>query len=233
MGPRARMPRLRLGYRGRLVRGGSDRLAGCRQFRWPRCRGVICRFLSGRRSRFFTRKTKEYVRSPAGWVVRRPRSRGSSDLTRRLAVTPWRTGRRPRSGTRSGAPAARRSRSSPPTTRCVSTSRTGSPASSPDRTAGSCRALTRVGLAAATAADKTGGGREHGVRSRSRTGSGSTSPMMTRCGSRTRRSTRRSTCRDEEPSKASSSRACEPGGRSASPRHAHEGAARSSSPPRS
>jgi hypothetical protein len=39
-------------------------------------------------------------------------------------------------------------------------------------------------------------GRPHGVRSRLPTGSGSTSPMMSRCGSRTRRSTRPCTFRD-------------------------------------
>ena len=178
MGRRARMPRLRPAYRRRSGRGGFARLAGCRQSRWPRCRGAICRFLSGRRSRSFTRRIVGCVRSLAGWVARRRRFRGSCAVTRRLAVTPWRTGRRPRSGTRSGVPAVRRSRSSPSTTCCGSRCGTGSPASSPGRTAGSCRARMRVGLAAAMAADRTGGGRERGARSRSRTGSGSTSPMI-------------------------------------------------------
>ena len=52
---------------------------------------------------------------PAAAVVRRRRSRGSCAATRRPAATSWRIGRRRRSGTPSGAPADRRSPSSPPT----------------------------------------------------------------------------------------------------------------------
>ena len=52
-----------------------------------------------------------------------------------------------------------------------------------------------------------------GARSRSRAGCGSTSPMMSRCGSATKRSTRPSTCRAAGRSSASWSRACAPDGR--------------------
>jgi len=60
-----------------------------------------------------------------------------------------------------------------------------------------------------------------------------TSPMMTRCGSRTRRSTRRSTSKAAERSNASSLHACGPGGRCGSQGPAASSAARSSSPSRS
>ena len=53
-----------------------------------------------------------------------------------------------------------------------------------------------LGRAVAVVADKTGGGRPRGVLSRSPTGYGSTSPMMSPCGYRTKPFTRRSTFRD-------------------------------------
>ena len=60
--------------------------------------------------------------------------------------------------------------SSPRTTRCASTCRTGWPARSPGPTASWCRALMCVGSAVATVAARTGGGRDRGAPSRSRTG---------------------------------------------------------------
>ncbi len=63
--------------------------------------------------------------------------------------------------------------------------------------------------------------------------SGSTSPMMSRCGSPTRPSTRRSMSRAAAPLPANWSRACAPGGRCVFHGHAPAGAARSSSAPRS
>ena len=80
--------------------------------------------------------------------------------------------------------------SSPPTTRCASTCRTGSPAGSPRPTARRCQVPMFVGLGGVTGVARTGAGPGRGVRSRSPTGSGSTSPMMGPCGSRMRRSTR-------------------------------------------
>ena len=55
-----------------------------------------------------------------------------------------------------------------------------------------------AGSGVAVVADKTGGGRPRGVLSRSPTGYGSTSPMMSPCGYRTKPFTRRSTFRDAE-----------------------------------
>ena len=57
------------------------------------------------------------------------------------------------------------------------------------------RVLRCGGSAGVTAGARTGAGRSRGARSRSPTGCGWTSPMMSRCGSRTRRSTSRSMCR--------------------------------------
>ena len=53
-----------------------------------------------------------------------------------------------------------------------------------------------LGRASPWSADKTGGGRPRGVQSRSPTGYGSTFPMMSPCGYRTKPFTRRSTFRD-------------------------------------
>jgi transposase len=57
-------------------------------------------------------------------------------------------------------------------------------------TARGCQVRMFAGSDAVTAAVRTGAGPSRGARSRSRAGCGSTSPMMRRCGSRTRRSTR-------------------------------------------
>ena len=82
LGARARMRPLRPGCRRRLAAGGSATVAGCRQSRWPRCRGVICRLLSGRRSRSFMPSVSGCVRSLAVWVGPHRRSRGSCAATR-------------------------------------------------------------------------------------------------------------------------------------------------------
>ena len=82
---RARTRPPRLACRRRLAAGGSATVAGCRLCRWPRCRGAICRSLSGRRSRSCTRSVSGCARSLAGWAVRRRRSRGSCAATRRRA----------------------------------------------------------------------------------------------------------------------------------------------------
>ena len=71
------------------------------------------------------------------------------------------------------------------------------------RTGRRCRAPRCAGSVGVTGAGRTDAGRARGVPSRSRTDCGSTSPMMSRCGSRTRRSTRRSTCRAAAPCAAS------------------------------
>ena len=110
----------------------------------------------------------------------------------------------PRSGTRSGVRAARRSPSSPATTRCAPTCRTVSPGRSPDPTASWWRDPMCASPVAAMGAVLIGVGRSPGVPSRSRTGCGSISPMMSRCESLMRPSTRRSTSRDGAHSSESS-----------------------------
>ena len=75
------------------------------------------------------RRASGCARSPAGSAARRRRSRGSCAATPRRAAAGWSTGRRPRSGMPSGAPAARSRRSSPSNDAAArATCRTGSPA---------------------------------------------------------------------------------------------------------
>ena len=133
---------------------------------------------------------------PTAGPDRRRRSRGSCVATPRPAAAVWTTGPRLRSGMPTGVLVARRWPSSPLTTRCGEYVQ--------DRLAGKVTATGRArrggsggarGSGAGTAAGRTGGGPRRGARSRSPTGCGSTSPMMSRCGSRTRRSTRRCTSR--------------------------------------
>ena len=73
----------------------------------------------------------------------------------------------------------------------------------------------RRGRVATNLAVRIAGGRRPGARSRSPTDCRSISPMMSRCGSLTRRSTRRCMSRAAVPSSASWSRACVPAGRCA------------------
>ncbi len=75
---------------------------------------------------------------------------------------------------------------------------------------------------------RTGVGRRRGALSRSQTGSASTSPMMSRCGSLTRRFTSRSMCRAVERCAASSPPVCAAAGRSESREPACAGVARTS-----
>ena len=97
-----------------------------------------------------------------------------------------------------GRPVARRSAGTPSEDRktgcgpgsCGSMCKTGSPARSPGQVAWRCRARMCPGSDAGTVAGRIGAGPGRGARSRSRTGCGSISLMMSPCGSRTRRSTR-------------------------------------------
>ena len=183
------------GCRRRWERGGSGKVAACHRPVWPRCRAATCRSPSAKRSRSCRPRASACARSLGGSAVRRRRSRGSCAATPRPVAAAWSIGPRPRSGTPIGVPSARRWPSSPPTTRCGSTCRTGSPGVITGPTARRCRVPRFAGSVAVTGAARTGAGPRRGVRSRSRTGSGSTSPMMSRCGSRTRRSTRPCTSR--------------------------------------
>jgi hypothetical protein len=69
-----------------LVSGGLGRVAACRLSLWPRCRGVTCRSLSGRRSLCCEPRNLGCVRSLVGLGVRRRRSRVSCAGTPGLAV---------------------------------------------------------------------------------------------------------------------------------------------------
>ena len=69
-----------------LVSGGFARVAGCRLSILRRCRGVICRSPSGRRSRSCSRVVVGCERSRVGSVVRRRRSPESCNATLRSDV---------------------------------------------------------------------------------------------------------------------------------------------------
>src|SRR6266498_1286765 len=187
---RVRTPALRLVCPRWLVRAGSATAVGSGRSAWLRCRGGTCRWRSGRRSRSCAPGGAVSGRSPGVSPGRRRRSRGSCAGTLRPGAAGWSTGPRLPSGTRTGGHAARRSRSWLRTGPCGSTCKTGSPARSPGRMAQLCRARMCAGSGVGTAAGRTGAGPGRGARSRSRTGCGSTSLMMSPCGSRTRRSIR-------------------------------------------
>ena len=118
---RTRLPRL--GCPLRWERDGSAKLVGCRPCLWGRCRAVICRLLSGKRSPFSMLRVLGCGRSAAGLTVHLRRSRGSCAATRRLVIGMWSIGQRLLSGTRTGVPAARRSPSWLPTTSFATTCR--------------------------------------------------------------------------------------------------------------
>ena len=191
----ARTPPWCVGYRRRWGRGGSGRVAACHQPVWLRCRAATCRSPSEKRSPSSRPKAVACARSLAGSAVPRRPSRERYAATPRPVAACWSIGPRPRSGTPIGVPGAPRWPSSPSTTRYGSTCRTGLPAWSPRPTARRCPVPMFAGSGAVTGDARTGAGPGRGVRSRSPTGSGSTSPMMGPCGSRMRRSTRPCTSR--------------------------------------
>src|SRR6266498_5850020 len=133
VGCRVRTRRWRPACRSRLGPGGSVRLAGCRRSLRPRCRGASCRSPSGRRSRSCTPGVAVSARSQGRCrrAARRRQSRGSCAATPRPGAGRWSTGPRRPSGTRTGGPGGRRSRSSPRMRRCGPMCRTGLPARSP------------------------------------------------------------------------------------------------------
>ena len=97
----------------------------------------------------------------------------------------------------SGVPAARSSPSWPPTTNFVSMCRIVWVVRSPAQMVSWCQDPRCAGRVAVTEGELTGGGQHLGVPSRSRGGSGSTSPTMSPCESPTKRSTRRPMCKAE------------------------------------
>ena len=185
------------GYHRRLGLDGSARLGGCHRSRWVRCRAVICRLPNGKRSPFFMRRVWGCARSVVALVVARRRFRGSCAATRQLVVVVWFIGQRQLSGTQSGVPAARSSPSWPPTTSFATTWRIVWVVRSPAQMVSWCQDPRCAGPVAVTEGELTGAGQHLGALSRSRTGSGSTSPTMSPCESLTKPSTRRFMCKAE------------------------------------
>jgi hypothetical protein len=168
----ARTPPWCVAYRQRWGRGGSGKVAACHQPVWPRCRAATCRSPSEKRSPSSRPKAVACARSLAGSAVQRRQSRERYAATPRPVVACWSIEPRPRSGTRIGVPSAPRWPSSPATTRCGSTCRTGLPAGSPRPTARRCQVPRFAGSGAVTGAVRIGDGPGRGVRSRSPTGLG-------------------------------------------------------------
>ena len=219
--------------RRRLGLDGSARLGGCHRSLWVRCRAVICRLPNGKRSPYLMRRVLGCARSGVALVVARRRFRGSCAATRRLVVVVWFIGPRLRSGTQSGVPAARRSRSSPRTTPFATMWRIVWVVRSPAQMASWCQDPRCAGSVAVTGPERIDGGQRRGVPSRSRTGSGSISPTMSPCESLTKPSTRRPMCKAGVRSNASLWRVCEPGERCESPGPGPGSGAASSLLPRS
>lgn len=143
--------------------------------------------LSGRYLSFSEREEIAILHAQGAGVrqIARAIGRDPSTVSRELRRTPPRvdtdptTVRRSGSGRRTWLPSARRSRSWSPTRGCAPTSRTSSAGRSPGPMARWFpvrRHRASRGTTSPTA--RTGPGRWRGARSRSRTGSGLTSPMM-------------------------------------------------------
>ena len=233
VGCRASRPVWRLVCRPRLVRVGSARMVVWHLFLSSLFRDAIYLLWSEKRSRFSTPASVGCVRSPAAWVGVRRRSLVSCAATLLLVAEAWSIGPRPRSGIRIGAPAARRFPNWPRTTPCVSMCKIVSAVLSPAPTASWYQALRCVGWVVVMGPERIVGGRHRGAPSRSRTGSGSISPIMSPCESLTRRSTRRYMCKAGVRSNGNWWRVCAPGERCGCRGHGPASGARASSAPRS
>ena len=166
------------GCRWRLGLDGSARLVGCHRSLWVRCRAVICRLPNGKRSPSSMRRVWGCARSVVALVVARRRFRGSCAATRRLVVVVWFIGQRLLSGTPSSVPAARSSPSWPPTTNFATTWRIVWVVRSPAQMVSWCQGPRCAGPVVVMGPERIDGGQRRGVLSRSRGGSGSTSPTM-------------------------------------------------------
>ena len=185
---------------------GVSSAAGVRWFRerggmatfllGPRHRAGICASPSARRSRCCAPRARGCGRSRGGSAGRRRRSRGSCGATRRRGAASWSTGRRWRSGRPSWWRGGPRRPSSPPTTRLREYVQ--------DRLAGKVRRPDGTAVAGPATAPWKGRNKPRRQDRRWATAWSpeqisarlrSTSPMIRRCGSRTRRSTSRCSCR--------------------------------------
>jgi hypothetical protein len=175
---------------------GSARVAECRHFLSQFPPAATCHSRNARRWRCSRPRSAGSERSPAGCAGIRRRCHASCAATPPPEAASWSTEPRPRNGMPNNGPAARRRPSSPRTRPCATTSRNGSQGWSPTTTDVASPALTCHGRAADTDAGHTAAGAGRGARSRSLGGCRWTSPTMSPCGSRTRRSTSPSTCKD-------------------------------------
>ena len=207
-------------------------MAACRQAIWPRFRGAIYRLPNEKRSRSYTLRASGFVRSRVGSADVHQRSRGNCVGTLRPAVATCSIEPQRPSGTPTGAPVVRKSRSWPRTTNCANMCKTDSQASSPPLKGSVCLDQMCAGSVGGTGTGRRDAGRVRGVRSRLLTGSGSISPRIIRCGSPTRPSTMRSTCKAAGHCGGNWSRVCALGGRFEFQGRVPGAAARSSSAPR-
>ncbi len=166
-----RMPRPRSACRQRWGLAGFARLAGWDRVLPRRCRVVIFRSPSVRRSRCCVRRTPACGRLRGAWGVRRRPSRGRCGGTHPRGRIRWSIERRWRSGMLSAEPGGRRQRSWSKTIGSASTSRTGCPARSRPPEGESLRDHgCRSGRDATNLGGKIADGRRAGARSRSPTG---------------------------------------------------------------
>jgi hypothetical protein len=156
---------------------GSVKAVACQQSAALRCRArpVVRR---ARGARHPARPRRRGPRPPGGGGGRRRRSPGSCAATPRPVAGGWRIGPRPPSGTLTGVPSAPRSPSSPRASGSGARCSSGWRARPRGPTAHPCRGRRCGGSVGGMGAAPTAGGRPRGVRSRSRTGCRSTSPMM-------------------------------------------------------
>ena len=145
----------------------------------------------------------------------RRRSRGNCVGTPRPVVATCGIEPQRPSGTPTGVGDVRKSRSSPRTANCATMCKTDSQASSPPLTEPVCLDQRSAGSVGGTGPARSDAGRGRGVRSRLLTGSASIFPRMIRCGSPTRPSTRRSTCKAAVHCDGTWSRVCGAGASSA------------------
>ena len=227
------MRRWRAGCRVRWGRVGSASVAGCRRSSSVRCRAGICRSVNARRSRCGGRRVWVCVRSLVGSGVRRRRFRRElkrnaatrgGKLEYRAGVAQWKAelmARRPKT-----AKLAADGR-----LRDYVADRLAAQIARPD---GELVRGPEVRFAGRRhGAERTAAGRSHGASSRSRTASGSISPMMSPCGSPTKRSAKPSMSTAAAPCGVSSSPVCARAERFVCPERGLGAGARNSSHPRS
>jgi len=193
---RAWMPLRRRGCQAWWVSDGFGRVAACHRSLRPRYRGGTCRLVSARRSRCCARRAAVSARSPASSVVHRRRSAVSCVATRRRVGVVWTIAPRRRSGMLSCAPGVPSRRSWRSTWRCGGMCRIASPGRSSGQTGAWWPVRRSGGSVVVMGNARTGGGARRGVLSRPLPGCAWSSPMMSRCGSLTRRSISRSTFKD-------------------------------------